>query len=114
MDNLNTSQSPVSNANREHWDPPVPIEHLPEEDQQVVKTRLREDCKAFAKDDSDVGCIPSLQLQLHLIDNTPVRRTHISVPKPLHQEAKEYLQDLLNSGWIAESKSSYSSPIVCV
>lgn len=113
-DNLNTSQSPVSVANGEHWDPPVAIEHLPEEDQQVVKTMLREECNAFAKDDSDVGCIPSLHLQLRLKDNTPVRRTYMSVPKPLHQEVKEYLQDLLNRGWIAESKSSYSSPIVCV
>lgn len=45
---------------------------------------------------------------------TPVKKTYISVPKPLHQEVKDYLQDLLNRGWISESRSSYSSPIVCV
>lgn len=36
------------------------------------------------------------------------------MPKPLHQEVKEYLQDLINKGWITKSKSPYSSPIVCV
>ena len=63
---------------------------------------------------TDVGCIPSLQLKIRLSDTTPVRRTYISVPKPLHKEVKEYLEDLLNRGWIQKSRSPYSSPIVCV
>ena len=75
---------------------------------------LQEECHAFAYDDKDVGCIPTLNLHITLNDTTPVRKTYISVPKPLHQEVKEYLQDLLNRGWISESRSPYSSPIVCV
>lgn len=61
-----------------------------------------------------MGTIPSLQLKIRLSDPTPVRRTYISVPKPLHKEVKEYLEDLFNRGWITKSKSNYSSPIVCV
>lgn len=38
----------------------------------------------------------------------------MSVPKPLHKEVKEYLEDLLNRGWITISRSAYSSPIACV
>lgn len=79
-----------------------------------MRQLLREERNAFARDDHDVGTIPSLQLKIRLNDPTPVRRTYISVPKPIHQEVKEYLEDLLNRGLIAKSKSPYSSPIVCV
>lgn len=96
------------------WDPPVSVAHLSTEQQLVVRKMLREECGAFSKDDKDIGCIPSLQLQIRLKDDTPVRKTYMSVPKPLHKEVKEYLEDLLNRGWITKSKSPYSSPVVCV
>ncbi len=57
---------------------------------------------------------PSLQLKIRLSDMTPVKRTYVSVPKPLHNEVKEYLEDLLNKGWTQKSRSSYASPVVCV
>lgn len=96
------------------WDPPVKLDHLSEDEQQVVGQLLREECNAFSYDDSDVGSIPSLNMHITLHDKTPVRRTYMSVPKPLHQEVKQYLQDLLNRGWITQSRSPYSSPVVCV
>lgn len=98
----------------ELWDPPVSVDHLTPDQQKKVKQMLREECNAFSKDEQDVGCIPSLQLKIRLSDTTPVRRTYTSVPKPLHKEVKEYLEDLLNRGWIRTSRSPYSSPIVCV
>ncbi|XP_071996711.1 uncharacterized protein [Engystomops pustulosus] len=101
-------------SSREHWDPPVSLEHLGAEEQQMVRRMLREECHAFAKDDFDVGCIPSLKMRINLKDNTPVTKGYTGVPKPLHKEVKEYLQDLINRGWVQKSKSSYSSPIVCV
>lgn len=36
------------------------------------------------------------------------------MPRPLYQEVKAYLQDLLDKGWISKSYSSYSSAVVCV
>lgn len=96
------------------WDPPVPLDHLSLKEKEMVKCLLRDECGAFARNDDDVGSIPSLKLKIRLSDTTPVRRTHTSVPKPLHKEVKEYLEDLLNRGWIKKSRSPYSSPIVCV
>lgn len=37
-----------------------------------------------------------------------------SVPKPLYQEMKDYLKDLIAQGWVEKSTSSYSSLVVCV
>eukprot|EP00794_Sanderia_malayensis_P012340 gene12340-13614_t len=34
--------------------------------------------------------------------------------KPLYVEVKQYVEDLLNKGWIVKSRSNYSSPVVCV
>ncbi|KAL1276336.1 hypothetical protein QQF64_035959 [Cirrhinus molitorella] len=70
------------------WDPPVPVDHLTSKQQQKLK--------------------------IHLHDTTPVKHTYMSVLKPLHKEVKEYLEELLNKGWITRSKLSYSSPVVCV
>lgn len=58
--------------------------------------------------------VPGLQLSILLNDNTPVARTYTSVPKPLYQEMKDYLHDLIAQGWVAKSHSPYSSPIVCI
>ncbi len=38
----------------------------------------------------------------------------MSIPRPLYEEVKDYLRELLAKGWITKSKSPYSSPIVCV
>ncbi|XP_056880078.1 uncharacterized protein K02A2.6-like [Takifugu flavidus] len=75
---------------------------------------LYEESDVFAKDDCDIGCIPSLQLKIHLKDDTPVQTSYNSVPKPLYREVKDYVQNLLDQGWIRKSTSSYSSPVVCV
>ncbi|XP_061153460.1 uncharacterized protein LOC133167007 isoform X1 [Syngnathus typhle] len=110
---LKSSSSFPRNAS-ESWDPPLMLDHLTNEQQQLVRKMLREECKAFARDENDVGSIPTLRMHISLHDQTPVQKTYISVPKPLHQEVKAYLQDLINRGWVMKSKSPYSSPIVCV
>uniref|UniRef100_A0A3B5Q730 Gypsy retrotransposon integrase-like protein 1 n=1 Tax=Xiphophorus maculatus TaxID=8083 RepID=A0A3B5Q730_XIPMA len=113
------AQSLIINSKAEkqkptQWDPPVDLSHLTESQRQTVRQILREECHAFAYDEGDIGLIPSLKLQITLHDTTPVKKTYMSVPKPLHQEVKEYLQDLLNRGWITQSRSPYASPVVCV
>lgn len=98
----------------DQWDPPVDHSHLNDDQRDIVKQLLREECHAFAYDENDIGCIDSLKLHISLQDPTPVKRTYMSVPKPLHNEVKEYLQDLLNRGWIVQSRSPYASPVVCL
>ncbi|KAL0163756.1 hypothetical protein M9458_039509, partial [Cirrhinus mrigala] len=116
---VNSTETQIgSDSNRitvtEHWDPSVDLSHLTEEQQKVAKRMLYEESGAFAHDDEDVGCVQSLQMSINLIDNIPVQKAYSSVPKPLHKEVKEYIQDLLARGWIVKSKSPYSAPVVCV
>lgn len=53
-------------------------------------------------------------MEINLSDHRPVQKKYTSVPRPLYPEVKQYIEDLLNQNFIAESKSSYSSPVVCV
>lgn len=96
------------------WHLPVDVSHLSDEQQRKVKQMLYEESGAFACDDEDIGCIPSLQMSINLKDNIPVQQTYAAVPKPLYKEVKEYIQDLLAKGWIVKSKSPYAAPVVCV
>lgn len=68
------------------------------------------------QDCGDMGqaTVNALQMNISLKDNEPVSRTYQSVTKPLYQEMKGYLQDLIAQGWVEKSTSSYSSPVVCV
>ena len=53
-------------------------------------------------------------MKINLKDNDPVNRAYTSIPKPLYKEVNEYVEDLLASGWVQKSYSSYSSPMVSV
>ena len=96
------------------WDPPVNIDHLTSEQQQIAKIMLREESNAFSRTDDDIGCSTDLQMDIALTDGVPVQKSYISIPRPLYSEVKQYLRDLIERGWIQKSQSSYSSPIVCV
>ncbi|CAI5670877.1 unnamed protein product [Oreochromis niloticus] len=96
------------------WHPPVNLEHLEEEQKEIVERMLFDECRAFARDGNDIGCNPDLKMVINLKDDIPVQRAYTSIPKPLLREVKEYVQDLLVKGWIVRSKSSYAAPIVCV
>ncbi|KAL0152786.1 hypothetical protein M9458_052509 [Cirrhinus mrigala] len=112
-----TSNTPPPNTKQARiptsWDPPVELCQLSEGQQKAVRRVLREECEPFAYDSDDVGCIPSLKMHITLHDTSPVQKTYMSVPKPLHNEVKEYLQDLLRGGWMP-SRSPYLSLVVCV
>lgn len=103
-----------STSRPESWLPPVDISHLSPEQQQAVKEVLYEECGAFARDSDDIGCIPSLQMEIGTKDDIPVQRAYASIPKPLYREVKEYIQELLVKGWIVKSQSPYSAPVICV
>lgn len=96
------------------WHPPVDVSNLTDEQQEEVKQMLLEESGAFARDDGDIGEIPSLQMTINLKDDIPVQKSYASIPKPLYQEVKQYIQDLLVKGWIVKSKSPFAAPVVCV
>ena len=95
------------------WHPPVDLDHLTESEQEVVRQMLFEESDVFAKEDGDIGCIPDLQLKINTVDNNPVQKSYNSIPKPLYAEVKEYVQNLLDRGWVKKSVSANSSPVVC-
>ncbi|RXN11579.1 Retrovirus-related Pol poly from transposon [Labeo rohita] len=96
------------------WHLPVDLSHLKSSDQTVVKQLLYEESAVFARNENDIGNIPSLQMTLNLKDDIPVQKAYTSIPKPLLKEVKEYVQDLLAKGWIVKSRSPYAAPVVCV
>ncbi|KAK2903785.1 hypothetical protein Q8A73_010442 [Channa argus] len=108
------AQQDAGSSGTSTWDPPVDVSHLSDDQQKIVKKMLREESAAFARDDNDMGCIPSLEMCITLKDNTPIQKAYTSIPKPLYKEVKEYIEDLLAKGWIVKSKSPYSAPVVCV
>ena len=94
--------------------PDVDLGDLSEDQKMVVINMSREEADSFSKNDDDIGCAEGLQLNINLSDSHPVQKNYTAIPKPLYQEVKQYVEDLLNRGWIRKSRSAYSSPVVCV
>jgi len=94
--------------------PDVDLGDLTEDQKIAVVNMLKEEADSFSKDDDDVGCAEGLQLKINLSDNRPVQKNYTAIPKPLFPEVKQYVEDLLNRGWVRKSRSAYSSPVVCV
>ena len=110
-------QTSNSTGNGDHNYNPVddlPLNGFTREQQIRVRQMLEEEKEVFSKSEDDIGCIEELELKLKMRDQTPVQKTYNSIPRPLYPEVKQHVEDLLNRGWIVKSKSSYSSPVVCV
>ena len=90
------------------------LSSLSVEQKQNVHRVLLEESDSFAQGDGDIGCATGLQLPINLSDSCPVQKTYNAIPKPLYPEVKQYIEDLLNKGFITKSHSHYSSPVVCV
>ena len=108
------SDRPPPAKTREEMFSSMDLSELTPSQRTYVLRMLQEERNAFAKDDSDMGCIDELQMNIPLTDDVPVNRTYMSIPRPLYTEVKEYLRDLIERGWVRKSSSSYASPIVCV
>lgn len=59
------------------WDTPVNLDHLTKAQQEAVRKVPREECQAFAYNDDDIGCIPSLKMHITLPDTRPVQKTYV-------------------------------------
>ena len=92
----------------------IDLSHLTTAHAQMAHEMLSEERDSFSMSDSDVGCAEGLQMEINLKDNIPVQKSYQSIPRPLYSEVKAYIEDLLNQGFITKSKSSHSSPVVCV
>ena len=90
---------------RFHESPPIPqqqseggLNPLPADDlsalnqceRTVAEVMLREEYESFGFSDEDIGCIPDLEMEVHLKDHQPVQKKYTSVPRPLYPEVKQY------------------------
>ena len=94
--------------------PAVDLSSLDHDQRIVAETMLREEYESFSSSEEGIGCIPDLEMEINLKDSQPVQKKYTSIPRPLYPEVKQYIEDLLNQNFITESKSPYSSPVVCV
>ena len=94
--------------------PEFDLSHLNEEQQQKMRKILEEVKDVFSCSDSDIGDVKEFQMKIQLTGNIPVKEPYRKIPRPMYAEVKNYIDDLISNGWVRESCSSYSSPIVCV
>ncbi|PFX20363.1 hypothetical protein AWC38_SpisGene15194 [Stylophora pistillata] len=74
----------------------IDLEGLTPGQKEMAVKLLTEETDSFAKDDNDVGCIPDLELDLVLEDQTPVQKNFLAVPKPLYpQRSAKPIYDLV-------------------
>ena len=52
----------------------------------------------LCQDSDDIGDDQNCKMKIHLKDEAPAQRSYYSIPKPLHQEVKHYVKELLNKG----------------
>ena len=99
-----------SEGRKSKWD----LSHLDEEKRVKLEKVLLKVEDVFSKDETDIGDIKDFKMAINLVDDIPVNAAYRKVPPHLYAEVKNYVEDLRTNGWIRESYSSYSSPIVCV
>ena len=92
------------------WD----LSHLDSEEREKLEAVLEEMKDVFSEDEADIGDIKDFQMPINLTDDIPVAAAYRRIPPNLYQEVKKYIDDLVTNGWVRESFSSYSSPIVVV
>ena len=107
-------EPPDKVTDHEAWLSKIDLSHLTVSQRKQVKEMLIRNAEVFSTDSNDIGEIKDLQMKINLKDDEPVKASYTSIPKPLYKEVKEYVEDLLASGWVQKSNSSYSSPMVCV
>lgn len=59
----------------------IDIDGLIDEQKQAALRLLRQDQESFSKDDSEIGCLPELKLDIKLTDQTPVQKKLCSRPE---------------------------------
>ena len=82
----------------------IDLEMLSEVERTQVKGMLLEEKEVFSIGDSDIGDAPDLEMKLTTKDDNPVQKTYTSIPRPLFQEVKNHIADLLHRGWITKSR----------
>jgi len=84
------------------------------EKEAATTSLISESIDMFCESSDEIGDVPDCKMKIKLKDSVPVQRFYRTMPRPLHLEVKNYVEDLLNKEWITKSTSCYSSLIVAV
>ena len=68
----------------------------------------------FSKDKFDLGWTDVMQHKIHMKSETPVFVKQFRVPYEHQSVLHEFVEELLKTGAITESRSPYNSPVFCV
>ncbi len=93
--------------------PEFDVSHLNEDQQKMIKDMLKEVKDVFSSSDMDIGNIKDFEMKINLTDNIPIKEPYRKVPRHMYSEVKNFIDDMVTNGWVQESCSSYSAPIVC-
>ena len=96
-----------------NWMSDVDLDGLSKKQKVMVQKMLQEERDSFSCD-GEVDNAERLQMNVNLTDSIPVQKSYTSIPRQLYAEVKHYVEDLLNKGFVRKSRSSCSSPVVCV
>ena len=86
---------------------------LTAQQQQVSRSMILREADTFTTNDTEIDDV-GVHKMIQLKDQVPVQKNYNHIPKPLHREIKEYVEDLLNRDWIIPSESNYNLPVVAV
>ena len=91
----------------------VDLSHLNDEQQLKMRGMLYEVKDVFAASETDIGDVKDFKMAIQLTDNIPIKEPYRRIPRHWYDEVRNTISDLVMNGWIKESNSSYSAPIVC-
>ena len=90
------------------------FDDLTDRETASMKDMLWQERDVFSRFPDDIGSVPELQLNLQTVDEVPVQRNYNAIPRPLYNDVKKHIQNMLDRNWIKKSQSSWSSPVVVV
>ena len=95
------------------WEEQLDLSGLSEDEFREAKEMLLAEHEVFSKSKNDIGHVPDFQIPIDLTDNIPVSESYRSIPRPLYEDVKNHINNLIAHGWVRKSSSSYASPMVC-
>ena len=81
---------------------------------QPFERLLHEYSETFSRDDSDIGHTTTVTHKINLTDETPVHKPPYRVPYSARPLMESTIQNLVETGAIRESQSSFGSPVFFV
>ena len=97
-----------------HFKTKLNFDHLDTRRKEIALEMLADEMDVFSKYKNDIGHIKDFKLKIDLVDGVPVSEAYRKILKHLYVEVKNHINNLLAYGWIKQSHSAYSSPMVCV